>query len=64
MESMSSPWLMGPSWPHVMTLSKAPPCPNTSACPPAKATGNYIALDIGNNHIAFYEHLQNQEVSA
>jgi murein DD-endopeptidase len=34
------------------TLSEHPPCP------PAKATGNYIAIDIGNNHIAFYEHLQ------
>jgi murein DD-endopeptidase len=28
------------------------------ACPPAKATGNYIAIDIGNNHIVFYEHLK------
>ena len=34
------------------TLSEHPPCP------PAKATGNYIAIDIGTSHIAFYEHLQ------
>jgi murein DD-endopeptidase len=29
-----------------------------SSCPPAKAAGNYIGIDIGNNQIAFYEHLQ------
>ncbi|NIG54544.1 M23 family metallopeptidase [Chitinophaga sp. Cy-1792] len=27
-------------------------------CPAGKATGNYISLDIGNNCIAFYEHLK------
>jgi murein DD-endopeptidase len=29
-----------------------------SSCPPAKAAGNYIGIDMGNNQIAFYEHLQ------
>lgn len=28
------------------------------ACPAEKATGNYISIDIGNNCIAFYEHLK------
>ncbi|MBC9929751.1 M23 family metallopeptidase [Chitinophaga qingshengii] len=31
---------------------------NHPAHPAEKATGNYIAMDIGNNCIAFYEHLQ------
>ncbi len=39
-------------FPESATLSGRPPCP------PAKATGNYIGIDMGNNQIAFYEHLQ------
>jgi murein DD-endopeptidase len=39
-------------FPESVTLS------GHTICPPAKATGNYIGIDIGNNHIAFYEHLQ------
>lgn len=31
---------------------------NHPECPAEKATGNYISLDIGNNCIAFYEHLK------
>ncbi|MFB6457113.1 M23 family metallopeptidase [Chitinophaga sp. Hz27] len=31
---------------------------NHPECPAGKATGNYISLDIGNNCIAFYEHLK------
>lgn len=34
------------------TISKHP------AVPAEKATGNYIVLDIGHNHFAFYEHLK------
>lgn len=42
----------GGDFPESSTLSGQP------ACTPAKATGNYIGIDIGNNNIAFYEHLQ------
>ncbi|WP_170137767.1 M23 family metallopeptidase [Chitinophaga dinghuensis] len=31
---------------------------NHPECPAEKATGNYISLDLGNNCIAFYEHLK------
>jgi biotin carboxyl carrier protein len=35
------------------------PTVSANPVPPAEnATGNYIALDIGNNHIVFYEHLK------
>lgn len=37
---------------EVKTISAHP------AVPAEKATGNYIVLDIGNNHFAFYEHLK------
>jgi murein DD-endopeptidase len=40
------------TFPESATLSGLP------SCTPDKATGNYIALDIGNGNIAFYEHLR------
>ncbi|WP_162915880.1 M23 family metallopeptidase [Paraflavitalea soli] len=39
-------------FPESKTLSAHPSWPSE------KATGNYISLDIGNGHFAFYEHLQ------
>lgn len=39
-------------FPESATLSEHP------AYTADKATGNYISLDIGNNHLAFYEHLK------
>ncbi len=40
------------SFPESATLSAHPVHPSD------KATGNYIALDLGNGHIVFYEHLK------
>ncbi|MEO6455951.1 MAG: M23 family metallopeptidase [Ginsengibacter sp.] len=45
----------------VSTQSNFPESPTLSEHPKYiadKATGNYISIDIGNNHIAFYEHLK------
>jgi len=39
-------------------FTESPTLSGHPACPPENATGNYIALEIGDNHIAFYEHLQ------
>jgi murein DD-endopeptidase len=39
-------------FPESVTLS------GQSSCPAGKAAGNYVGIDMGNNQIAFYEHLQ------
>ncbi len=39
-------------------FTESPTLSGHTSCPPEDATGNYIALDIGNNRTAFYEHLQ------